>query len=132
MPAWYKIDRARRLVLSTGSGLLTAAEIMAHQRKLLTDPNFDPNFSQFWDFTAVTATQVSGDDVRTIAATTVFSAHSPRSVLVKTDEQFGLCRMFATYREGHGEHGVRVFRDRAEALRWALPKEQPSSEAGSP
>lgn len=131
MPAWYQIDAARRLVLSTGSGLLTAAEIIAHQRQLMSDPHFDSSFSQFWDFTAVTANEISGDDVRAIAATTVFSANSHRAALVNTDEQFGLCRMFAMYREGRGEYGVRVFRDRAEALRWALSEEQPSAEAAS-
>ena len=128
MPAWYQIDAARRLVLSTGSGLLTATDIMAHQRQLMGDPNFDPSFSQFWDFTAVITNAINGDDVRAIAATTVFSANSRRAALVRTDEQFGLCRMFATYREGRGEYGVRVFRDRAEALRWALSEEQPDSE----
>jgi len=117
--------------MSSGSGLLTAAEILAHQRKLLSDPNFDPSFSQFWDFTAVTVNQISADDVRAIAAATVFSAHSHRAALVKTDEQFGLCRMFATQREGHGEYGVRVFRDREDAMRWALSEGPTSPEAAS-
>jgi len=124
VPAWYRIDKSRGLVMSNGSGLLTAAEILAHQKQLMNDPDFDPQFSQFWDFTAVTAIQINGDDVRAIAAATVFSPYSPRAALVKTDEQFGLCRMFATHREGHGEYGVRVFRDRDEALRWALSKER--------
>lgn len=124
MSAWYQIDKARRVVLSTGSGHLTAADILAHQRKLLSDPDFDPTYSQFMDFTAVIGNDISGDDIRAIAATSVFSAYSRRAVLVTTDEQFGLARMFGLIREGHGEHGIRVFRDRRDALRWAIPQEQ--------
>ena len=124
MPASYQIDKARRLVTSTASGFLTVADILAHQRRLLGDPDFDPTCSQIVDCTAVTGIDLSADDVRAVAATTVFSAHSRRAVLVTTDEQFGFARMFKMLREGQGEYGIRVFRDPAEALRWAIPEEQ--------
>jgi hypothetical protein len=98
VPAWYEIDNARRVVMSTGSGHLTAADILAHQQKLLNDPDFDPSFSQFVDFSAVTASDITADEVRAIAAATVFSPTSCRAVLVNTDEQFGLARMFGMVR----------------------------------
>jgi hypothetical protein len=124
MPASYQIDKARRLVISTASGFLTAADILAHQRRLLGDPDFDPTCSQIVDCTAVTGIDLSADDVRAVAATTIFSAHSRRAVLVTTDEQFGFASMFKMFREGQGEYGIRVFRDPAEALRWAIPEER--------
>jgi len=123
MPASYQIDKARRLVISTASGFLTAANILAHQRQLLGDPDFDPTCSQIVDCTGVTGIDLSADDVRAVAATTIFSAHSRRAVLVATDEQLGFARMFKMLREAEGEYGIRVFRDRAEALRWAMPDE---------
>ena len=123
MPASYQIDKARHLVISTASGFLTAADILAHQRKLMVDPNFDPTCSQIVDCSAVTGIDLSPDDVRAVTAATIFSAHSRRAVLVATDEQFGFARMFKMMREVQGEYGIRVFRDRAEALRWALPDE---------
>jgi hypothetical protein len=124
MPASYHIDKARGLVVSTASGFLTAADILAHQRRLLGDPDFDPACSQIVDCTAVTGIDLSADEVRAVAATTIFSAHSRRAVLVSTDEQFGFASMFKMIREAQGEHGIRVFRDRAEAMRWAIPDER--------
>lgn len=123
MPASYQIDKARRLVISTASGFLTAADILAHQRKLLGDPDFDPACSQIVDCTAVTGIHLSQDDVRDVTAATIFSAHSRRAVLVATDEQSGFASMFKMMREAQGECGIRVFRDRAEALCWALAEE---------
>lgn len=124
MPASYEIDKARRLVVSTASGFLTAADILAHQRKLLVDPNFDPTCSQIVDCSAITGIDLSPDDVRAVTATAIFSADSRRAVVVATDEQFGFASMFKMMREAQGEYGIRVFRDQAEALRWALPDEQ--------
>jgi len=124
VPASYQIDKARRLVISTASGFVTAADILAHQRQLLGDPDFDPTCSQIFYFTAVTGIDFSADDVRAVAATTIFSAYSRRAVVVTTDEQFGLVRMFKMIREEHGDYGIQVFRDPDEALRWAIPEEQ--------
>ena len=122
MPVSFHIDKMRRLVVSTATGFLTAADILAHQRRLLGDADFDPSCSQIVDCTAVTGIDLSAEDVRAVGATTIFSAHSRRSVVVTSDEQYGLFRMFQMIREGHGEYGIRVFRDPKEALRWALPE----------
>lgn len=123
MPATYQIDKARQLVVSTASGFLTAADILAHQKKLLVDPSFDPTCSQIVDCCGVTGIDLSPDDVRAVTAATIFSAHSRRAVVVSTDEQYGFASMFKMMREAQGEYGIRVFRDRADALRWALPDE---------
>jgi hypothetical protein len=124
VPASYQIDKLRRLVVSTASGFLTAADILAHQRKLQVDADFDPACSQIVDCTAVTGIDLSPDDVRSVTAATIFSPHSRRAVVVATDEQFGFARMFKMMREAQGEYGIRIFRDRNEALHWALPDEQ--------
>ena len=124
MPVSFQVDKARRLVVSTASGFLTVTDILAHQRKLLADANFDPECSQLVDCSAITGIDLSPDDVRAVTATAVFSTHSRRAIVVATDEQFGFAEMFKMMREAQGEHGIRVFRDRAEALLWALPDEQ--------
>lgn len=128
MPASYQIDKVQQLVISTASGFLTAADILAHQRQLLADPDFDPTCSQIVDCTAVTGIDLSPDDVRAVTAAAIFSAYSRRAIVVATDEQFGFARMFRMMREAQGEYGIRVFRERAEALRWALPEEQAFSQ----
>ena len=120
MPALYKIDKERRLVMSTGWGVLTLADSLAHQRKLLKDPDFDPSYSQLLDVTHVTDVDLSIEDIRGLAVTKVFSADSRRAILVNNDLQFGLSRMFEVFREGMGETGIRVFRNLEEALEWIL------------
>ena len=42
MPAFYKIDKQRGLVLSSGSGVLTKSDLVTHMQQLLHDPEFDP------------------------------------------------------------------------------------------
>ena len=53
MPAYYKIDKERRVVMSTVAGVFTLADGLAHQEKLLKDPHFDPSFSEFIDLSLI-------------------------------------------------------------------------------
>ena len=124
MPAFYKIDKERRLVISTGAGVTTLADIQAHQQRLLSDPDFDPSFSQLMDMTQVTRLELSADDIQLLAQTKLFSPNSRRSILVKSDMVYGLGRMFGTLRDLMGEDGIRVFRNLDEALDWVLTKQR--------
>ena len=124
MPTFYKIDKERRLVMSTYSGVLTIEDALGHQKKLLKDPDFDPSFSQLFDVTRVTDMRLTAEDVRTLAQRTVFSPDSRRAILVSNDLQFGLSRMFGIFRETKGEKRIRVFRDLEEALEWVLAKDR--------
>lgn len=122
MPAFYKIDKERRLVMTTASGVLTPSDTLAHQDKLLKDPDFDSSFSQLLDFTQVTTVQLGSDDVRRLAQRSIFSPNSRRAILVSSDFAFGLSRMFEALRDNSGEKGIRVFRNLDEALAWVLAK----------
>ena len=84
------------------------------------DPDFSPEFSQLMDFTHVTGVALSAENIRTLAKATVFSMKSRRAILVDTDLKFGLARMFETFRDFHGEKGIRVFRNPDDALAWVL------------
>lgn len=59
MPAIYKIDKERRLVLTSASGVFTLADAVSHMERLSKDPDFDPSFSQIADFTQVTRVELS-------------------------------------------------------------------------
>ena len=123
MPAFYKIDKERKLVMSSGSGVLTREDLLGHQERLLKDPEFDPAFSQLLDFTHITKVDITPEDVRLAARKTIFSPQSHRAMLVKDDLQFGLARMFEIHRELAGEKGIRVFRNIDEALDWVFAKD---------
>ncbi len=124
MPAFYKIDKERKLVMTTYSGVLTLAEALGHQEKLPKDPDFDPSFSQLFDVTHVTDVQLTAEDVRRLARTSVFSPDSRRAIVVDSDLKFGLARMFEVLRDTMGEKGIRVFRNLEDALDWIFAKDR--------
>jgi hypothetical protein len=72
MPAFYKIDKGRRIVMSSGSGVLTIQDIIGHQERLLNDPDFDPSYSQLSDFTQVEKVELPSTDVRVAARKNIF------------------------------------------------------------
>ena len=106
--------------MTTGTGVLTLADSLAHQDRLMKDADFSPEFSQLMDLTHVTGVALSVDDIRTLAKATVFSPESRRAILVNNDLKFGLARMFETFRDIRGEKGIRVFRSLDDALAWVL------------
>jgi hypothetical protein len=120
---YYEIDKERRLVTSTASGVLTLGEVWAHQKKLLQDPDFHPSFSQLMDLTQITKLELSSEDVRRVAGNGIFSPNSRQAILASSNLVYGLARMFQILREMKGEEGIRVFRDRDEALAWVLGKD---------
>jgi len=122
MPAFYKIDKERRLVLSTASGVVTLADAVSHMERLSKDPDFDPSFSQISDFTHVTRIEISSDEIRRLAQRTIFSAHSRRAFIAPDETIFGIGRMFEILRGLEGEKGIRIFRTLEQALDWVFPK----------
>jgi hypothetical protein len=120
MPAYFRIDKERRLVMSTFSGVFTFADGLSHQEKLLKDPAFDPRFSQLLDCTHVTKADLATEDVRRLAQRPIFAPTARRAILVSGDYAFGLARMFVVFRELAGEKGIRVFDNLDEALGWVF------------
>ena len=122
MSAVYTIDKARRLVLSSGDGALTKEDVQGRMDRLSSDPDFDPEFAQVIDFTRITTVELEPADIRRFAQRKIFSPTSRRAMIVKDDLHFGLARMFATHRELEGETGIRVFRDAEEATDWVFAR----------
>jgi hypothetical protein len=118
MPAFYKIDKEHRVVLSTASGVFDLAAALAHQDQLLADPDFDPSYSQLLDYSHVTEVRIDTNDVRKLAERSVFWPCSRRAIYVTRDIEYGFARMFEMLRENAGEKGIRVFRDLDDALTW--------------
>jgi hypothetical protein len=118
MPAFYKIDKEHRVVLSTASGVFDLAAALAHQDQLLVDPDFNPSYSQLLDYSHVTEVRIDTNDVRKLAERSVFWPCSRRAIYVTRDIEYGFARMFEMLRENAGEKGIRVFRNLDDALTW--------------
>jgi hypothetical protein len=83
MSAFYTIDKERRLVLSSGNGVLTKEDLLGHMERLSKDPDFDPDFCQLLDFTQITVLEFEPEDVRQLAQRNIFSPRSRRAFVVK-------------------------------------------------
>ena len=117
MPASYTIDIERKAIFSTATGTLTDADLRDHQRHVLRDPDFDPGLRQLWDLREVSATEVSTETLRDLAASTSYAPETKRAVVAPRDVIYGLARMFQTLHEHAGED-FRVFRSADEAREW--------------
>jgi hypothetical protein len=123
MPFFMRIEKERRLVMSTAYGVFNLADALEHQRQLESDPDFDPSFSQLADFRQITKLELAADEVRLLAQKTIFSLQSRRAFVVKGDLAFGLARLFEILRETMGEQGIGVFRNLDDALEWVLARQ---------
>jgi len=116
VPATYTIDVARGLVVTRLWGRLTDEDLIDHQQRLRTDPEFDPGFRQFADFSDVEETTIAPEVIRELARTNPWGAGARRAMLAPSDLLFGLARMFEMLDEHLDE--VRVFRNADEARAW--------------
>jgi hypothetical protein len=126
VPTFYKIDKERKLVVTTGTGFVRREDVLALQDQMSNDPEFDPSFSQVADFALLANTDVGLADVKTFAQRDVFSVHSRRAIIVKGDVAFGFAKIFELSRQLAGADGIRVFRDPDEAFDWVLTPDSAS------
>jgi len=122
MPAYFKIDKQQKLVMSTAAGVFTMADVLEHQAKLLKDSDFDPSFSHLLDLTHIAKLDIETEEVHTLAQRSIFSPDSRRAILANTDFVFGVLRMYEILRQDFGASGIRVFRNLDDALEWVLAK----------
>ncbi len=117
MPASYRIDKARHLILSVATGTCIDDDLLDHKRSLSADPEFDPGFRQLFDFRKVTTAELTTACVRQLVRDNPFEKGARRAVVCDIDLLFGLARMFEML-NGDGPDEVRVFREMSDALAW--------------
>jgi len=119
MPVRYAINKEQQLVVTTGSGHLTFAEAVAHQDQLLNDPDFNAEFNQLIDLTAVTSLDISVAEAKMIALRKLFSSRSRRACVSGNPSIFGMGRMMKVYHEmAEVVSLVHIFYDLPSALKW--------------
>ena len=129
MPCRYVIDKEHRLVISTAWDRLTYAEIDALYQRLLSDPDFDPEFDHLSDARSVTTVDVSVAEVKRIASQRVFSSSSRRAWIAKEPQAFGMFRMAAAYKQLSDARSTQLcaFYSLPAALEWLGLKSLPDA-----
>ncbi len=105
---------------------MNRTDLTDHGERLRADPDFKPHFRQLWDLTEITKSELSYAELTGMAKISVFAPTSRRAILAPVDVVFGMARMFQMLKESEGETGIRVFRQRSEALRWLETGEDPA------
>jgi len=115
VPSDYTIDVERGIVFSRGFGVITDDELREHVRKLKSDPNFQPTFRQFADFSGVTVVEITTNGIASIiGSANPFPPNAVRAIFAPNATTFGLARMFEAK---HTESSMLVTRSREEAER---------------
>jgi hypothetical protein len=98
MPTKLKIDPKARIVYSTLSGDIETEDLIRQVAAIRAHPQFNPEFNELIDLTAVTSFNVSSDDVHRLAGRdSSFSPSAERVLVAGQDLVFGLARMFQTF-----------------------------------
>jgi hypothetical protein len=131
MPADYRVDSSRAIVLSEGTGTLTSADLLAHHERLRVDPAFHPTYRQLWDLTGVTELAVPTETLWALARDPIFEPGVRRAIVVPPGSavMYGLARMFATMRELHGEQ-IAVLQSLPAARAWLDESAAPPPASG--
>lgn len=118
MAVSYRIDAARRLVITTLSDTLSLSECFQHHEKLAADPDFRPDYRELMDGSAVTRVAFDSAAVISLSKSCPFGANSRRAIYCGDSlMNYGMARMFQTLAQGrHGEIGV--FRTAVESAKW--------------
>ena len=122
MPLATSFYRDRRLIITRGWGQITLADMRAYQQELVQRPEFDPTWAHVFDARDAVQFDMSSEEVRRLAATSVL-APSARRAMVATDlATFGFFRMYGTLFELQVDgSAVGVFRTLDDAIEWVTP-----------
>jgi hypothetical protein len=122
MAASYEIFKEKRLIVVTVSGPADVRELSGMLSGLQSDPDFTMEYDVLWDAQGRT-TPFTSDQVRELVRHVLtFRNDGPtrpkRAYLVSRDVDYGMLRVYESYRIGRSDVDIEVFKDRNEALRW--------------
>ena len=122
MPVELFIDGRVGVVFTKLTGTLRREELWDHRKQIQAHPDFRTNLQQWIDMRELTVVALSAEDIARFAGSTVFNQGSRRAILVASDLQYGLGRMFETYAPGN----FQLFREAQEACSFlGIPTEPP-------
>lgn len=126
MPITYRIDEENGVVFTTGSGVLTEAELLLHKKKVIADPRFKPGFVELSDVRSIADLEITASGLERFVAQDDSDADRLKgfrlAIVVSGALEFGMGAMYEMMsRENNRD--VRIFRDLSLARDWLqLPK----------
>ncbi len=93
----YHMDEKQCIVWTRCWVILTDADLLGHQARLRTEPNFQPGFCQLIDTSEVAEMTLTGAAVKQVASNSLFARESKRPFVVVKNAVYGMGRMFELY-----------------------------------
>ncbi len=131
MPVNTYVDREHNMAVQKIEGDLGASEIIAAQKRLYVDLEFDPKRPCLWDASnGRVAGAVSAEQMRASAAESQVlwkkMAGGKTAILVGRESDYGMGRMYEMLADRMPRQ-LRVFRSRREAIEWLTLEDGPGS-----
>ena len=118
MPASYRIDLRAGVVFTVVEGHVTNEELLDHQQRMSTDPDFRSTMNHVIDTRGVTSVSVTALGVRLVASRSIFAPNSRRAIIAGDANPFyGYVRMFQTLRSQSGGD-IKIFSTVEDAHCW--------------
>jgi hypothetical protein len=133
MPVTYRIDPARRRILTRCDGETTLPEVLVHFAELENDPRCPAGADVLLDLSRMTNLPNVGQ-IQSAAERAGVAARKVRfgaiAIVVDSGDTFGMARAFGTFAEAHFTRSG-VFPTRAAAEAWLdAPETSPGPTAG--
>jgi hypothetical protein len=124
VPITYAIDRTRRIVYASASGVLTPQDLFTYQNEVWSAAELR-GYDECVDMLAVTDIEAAtASNMNALAELSARmddpSAKSKFAIIARDSLHYGLARMYEAYRsmQPKNTRTLAIFRTREEALRW--------------
>ena len=117
MPATYRIEKRKRLVIARVDGHVTETDLLEYQESLRKDPRFRADFDQIVDMRKCLRLDVTRAGICFAALRSPFGATSRRAVLATSANAQELIRIFGLWSDGLTGR-TRLFSDPERATIW--------------
>jgi hypothetical protein len=119
----YQIDKKKKVVMCTFSGIITPHDVLAFRQHIVLDRDFNPAFSQLSDCTKAKKIDISPIEANILAAFSPFHLDSRRALVISDNRHdLGLFELFEATRRFTGDKGARLFHHLQEARDWISPR----------
>ena len=122
MAADYEILKDRRLIVVTCSGPADVDEVAGMLTRLQADPDFTMEYDVLWDASGRTTPFTPGQAKELARFVLTYHHKRPRrpkrAYVVSRDVDWGMLRVYESYRVGMSDVDIDVFRSREEAMKW--------------
>src|SRR6185295_6626766 len=112
----------RRLMISRAWGHIALDDVRAFRQDLVAHPEFDPTWAHVLDARDAVEYDLSSDEIRRLAETSVLAPSARRAMVATAPAIFGLFRMYGAQFELQVDgSAIGVFRTLDDAIEWVTP-----------